>query len=104
MDKVATLGVGLLGGASLGLLTARVGLSLYDWFLRPLGAPELSYWHMYGLLTVGSFFWIWKISGTEIDESNTDAGHMASQMAAKALMYLWLWGVGAIVHALMVSQ
>jgi hypothetical protein len=38
--------------AAIGAWSAFVGYKLYGWFVIPLGAPVLSWWHIWGLLLI----------------------------------------------------
>jgi hypothetical protein len=46
----------LLIAVPFALFNAWVALTLYDWFVRPLGAPELTIWHMWGISLLVSRF------------------------------------------------
>lgn len=38
-----------------GLLSAFILLMFWRWFVKPLGVPDLNFWHSYGLIVIISF-------------------------------------------------
>lgn len=45
-------------GVGAGLANTAMKLVLYRWFLVPLGAPDLTFWHAYGVVLLYGLFTI----------------------------------------------
>jgi hypothetical protein len=66
-----TLVFGLLGAAlALSAWASFVTYKLYGWFVVPLGAPVLNWWHVWGLLILFGLV-TYKSDGTELQERPT---------------------------------
>lgn len=81
-------------GVPLLLLQAKVLLDLYTWFIVPLGAPGLVYTSAIGVALFLNF-----IKAQVPTKTTKEEGYgIFTQALIGAVMYLIVWGVGAVFH------
>jgi hypothetical protein len=79
-------------------------LSLWGWFIVPLGVRPIHYWHALGLdlcLSFASFTVISSVLARTPDVKQSD-GHKLATSVAKWLASIIVLGLGALMHWLMV--
>ena len=84
---------------------AVVGHDAWQWFLQPLGAPAITYWHMMGIILMVKFL----SSPTTLADmailSEADAGDLSSmgllRTCLRFVYTLIMWGIMALVHGQM---
>jgi hypothetical protein len=82
----------------LGVLRAFIIRDLWSWFLAPLGLPEISVLHAFGLGLFASLFLDQMLAVLIIGNDNAAAfRHLLQGVAA----WLATWGLGAVVAWLM---
>lgn len=85
-----------------GFLDAVVFKFMWGWFIVPLGAPLISFWHSYGILMMISLTHIWKPNMLKNNNKNINKGEDDSYSfefnLTQILISLLIWGIGALVH------
>jgi hypothetical protein len=82
----------------LGILRAFIIRDLWGWFLAPLGLPEISVLHAFGLGLFASLFVDQMLATLIIGEDKTAAVRLLLQGMAG---WLATWGLGALVAYMM---
>lgn len=94
MIPFLTLAIGFFGT----FLEAAILLSLYGYFLLPLGAPILSYWHLYGISILINLI-TWQAPEYNLNEfTNAQLGLVKT--CASILQHILVWIVGSIIYSL----
>ena len=86
----------LLLSTAIGFLEAVVFKSMWGWFIIPLGAPLINFWHSYGILLMIKFVKTWKIN--KDNNKNVDIEEIIVNNLAITMVCLLVWGIGALVH------
>lgn len=85
----------LIAGALLMLLKAIVVCDLWFWFATPFGLPALTYFHALGFVALISVFW-YRYQPPNLEEPL--GKQIFAMVGTSAMVYLLMWGFGAIVH------
>ena len=101
MNKFTEAVIGIAAAFALDFLTVRVLTDMWAWFVVPLGAFALPYWHMAGLfIFTGVIFMnkdkLAKLAATSWKKDVSDRANLATYV-------LIVWGMGALVHTVMIS-
>lgn len=79
------------------LLSAYVGITLYRWFLLPVGAPALSIGQLYGVI----FFIKYLLPHADAKESDDSLASKLGTAIIKSLVIAGLYlGLGWLAHTL----
>jgi len=98
------LGIGLIAVTVFGVILLEAMWQvwfvkdLYLWFVIPLGAPELSLWHLVGLLLFINM--VFKSSGKFHKDEDIDSGKMI-MVAVLAPPIVWM--IAGFVHHMMTA-
>lgn len=84
---------------------AVVGHDAWQWFLQPLGAPAITYWHVMGLMLLTKFVSSTTTLADMAILSEATAGDLSSiGLLRTCLMFVYaliMWGIMALVHGQM---
>lgn len=95
---IPTLLLGLLGVVvALGAWVAYVAHKFYGWFVVPLGAPALSWWHVWGLLIMYNLI-TYKTDDREKSKEPGPIGKILGYILGRALIVAVILLIGWLIH------
>lgn len=79
-------------------LGALVVQDIYTWFVVPLGAPTLNYWHVFGLLNFKALM-VYGLMKKEEDNSSEQA---LAKLLSYLIFLLFIWASGGFASWMMI--
>ena len=81
---------------AIGFLEAIIFKFMWGWFIIPLGAPLINFWHSYGILLMIDFVKTWETN--KDNNKNVDIEEIIVKNLTITIVCLLAWGIGALVH------
>ena len=79
------------------LLNGFVFWKLWEWFVTPIGAPQLGYWHAWGLGLFGT--WLAVVGHqTTVAQAREQQAELGVLLFAKTMTMLIILGTGYLAH------
>jgi hypothetical protein len=95
LGALASMVIALAVGS---LLTAYVGITLYKWFLLPLGLPALAMGQLYGVIYFAKYL---LYQDTKSDDSEESLGARMLTAIVKSFVWAGLYlGMGWVIHSI----